>query len=296
MNVGLQQIRQFKLASSSNPIREAQFFGPVLLFATQTHVHYVTVQGVSNVLISFDNFESKNHISMALIDRLLVIGKSRVLQSGGQQQKRRVHHHVQLEFKEKAYSILEPLLCGYLALCQHARQEPDKELVKSLVRVFANNKFSQSLVDQLNQLGYFEVSEFLLSRHDVKQIRDEEKILVKQQLLDTEGYLDILFPMKNIIDSDGDRVEMIKKLHSDPRYMSVKYNIKMLENYFLHIGNFQSAFKMSRILNESKHYLMLNHPSLNEKILESFQKTELGDSLKSQSLQASDGNTEFRTQ
>lgn len=61
----LTKIRTVKTSPylSCNIIHSAKWFGSALFYITRTHVHYVTIDGTTNPVISLDVVENKHEIA-----------------------------------------------------------------------------------------------------------------------------------------------------------------------------------------------------------------------------------------
>ena len=75
------------LLSKINSIVEANWIGQTLFFTTKTQLYYCTIDGLEVPICSFDNHNLTNSFMGSLVDRILIITKSRTIAPQKQKQK-----------------------------------------------------------------------------------------------------------------------------------------------------------------------------------------------------------------
>lgn len=65
-----------------------------------------------------------------MLDRLIVMSKKIATKN------------TQIDLKIKAFSILEPLLLGYLSFKTYLDEQPDQEIVKIIIETYKSNRIS----------------------------------------------------------------------------------------------------------------------------------------------------------
>lgn len=70
-----------------------------------------------------------------MIDRILIMSK--------ENQKKNI------DIKVKGFSILEPLILGYLSLCTYFEEKPNEKYITKIIECYKSNRISQKLIDGL---------------------------------------------------------------------------------------------------------------------------------------------------
>ena len=105
--------------------------------------------------------------------------------------------------------------------------------MRDLAQLLKTSRASPMLIKRLNGLAFFEVADFLANQIlDAKQFFPSQKMEAKLQLLQGEGLLHMLFPMKDLSNL-ADLSEVVKRLHIDPRYAREKECLQHLFKYFM---------------------------------------------------------------
>lgn len=251
---------QIQAQIETNIITQAKWMGPILFYATNTHLSYATLEGEYWTVLSFDNFENKNLISMVLLDRILILTKynqgARRRPLPGQQQQQQLSPALSIDFKLKSFNILEPLAVSYMSGCRYLQQKPDSEVLKQIIVTYLSNNISFHVVQKLKLWGEFSLAQYILDNEDYRQFTVSQKIGLIKSRLQTTNLLDVLFPMKNMAQKEN-QAEVTKFLHCDPRFQDTRAILADLQQYLLLLGEYRQAFEVSRLLNDELRFALL---------------------------------------
>lgn len=76
-------------------------------------------------------------------------------------------------------------------------------------------------------------------------------------MLKTEGIIDVIFPSRNL-EKDTDVIEIIKRIHGDPRGIGELESLKYLSQYYLLVGEFERALLVCHLLQDFKKILTIS--------------------------------------
>ncbi|KRX01360.1 WD40-repeat-containing domain [Pseudocohnilembus persalinus] len=226
------------------PLREGFgfWFGPVLLYCTQTHIHYLTIQGDRQVLSSHDDINAKQLIGMTMIDRIIMLEK--------------MNNKFNINIKIRGFSFLEPLILGYLSIQAYLQKKPQEKYIKSIIECYKSNRISHNLIQRLSDFGFQQYALFLITKDDCRQFTAFQKINLSKKLGLQTNFLEFVFPGKNLQDQ-ADYNDIVQKLAFDPRYAAKKKILQNLEHYFLNIGSYHNAIQTSAFLGNYDKIILL---------------------------------------
>ncbi|EAS03887.2 hypothetical protein TTHERM_00455260 (macronuclear) [Tetrahymena thermophila SB210] len=262
VNGNLQKIKTIKVcpSTSANLISSAKWFGSALIFITRTHVQYACIDGTTNCILSLDSYESKQWLVEIMIDRIIIASKSNIKKKQAQ---------AQVDYKIKVFSPVEPLICGYIANCKYLKREIREKDICQIIETYQTSFISSTLLQSLQKEKLHHLCYFYIYNSENKQLPCGQKVEILEQMLKTEGILDLLFPSKNL-KVETDIIEILKRMQQDPRAVGEAQTLQYLCQYYLLIGEFERALIVCHLLQDFRKMFIISKSTNIQPLMNAF--------------------------